>query len=641
VPELKFDRLSRHFRVGDTLVRALDEVSLRIEAGEFVAIMGQSGSGKSTLMNILGCLDRPTGGSYHIDGLDASACSGDELALLRRSTFGFVFQRYNLLPSATAAENVELPAVYAGLPRRQRRQRAQMLLTKLGLGDRLHHTPARLSGGQQQRVAIARALMNDPPVILADEPTGALDSVSGGEVMELLRELHREGRTVVIITHDEQVASAAERIIHLHDGRITQAAPGDAPGRAPTSPGRVRHAAGVLSEIGEAAKMALRALRANLFRTALTLFGMMIGVAAVITLVAAGSGSYAKVMAQVNAMGTDLLLVRPGAPGFRGDGDLVTMTPADAAAIGKLPLVSAVLPERSARETVRAGNVDYATTITGVWPSLSIVRDWRVAVGANIDEHDLLTHAPVALLGRSVVQRLFGAGENPVGHHVLIRNVPFEVIGIMDTKGASSWGVDQDDIVFIPLSTGLVRLFGGDHVNVITVKVRDLSRLDDAQAAVSSLLLARHRTDDFSIRNMTALLDMASTTRRTLTILLSIAAAISLIVGGVGVMNIMLMSVTERTREIGVRMATGARTRDIMLQFNTEAAVVCAIGGGIGVCLGLGAGFALLRLGVPIELSAMPAVFAFGSAFVTGILFGYLPARKAARLDPVAALAAE
>jgi macrolide transport system ATP-binding/permease protein len=640
---LELNDVHKHYTNGDTTVRALDGVSLAIHRGEFVAIMGQSGSGKSTLMNIIGCLDRPTVGSYLVLGKEAAHLSADELAALRRETFGFVFQRYNLLATATAGENVEIPSVYAGLSKQKRLQRASGLLQRLGLGDRTDHRPAELSGGQQQRVAIARALVNDPPVILADEPTGALDSKSGEEVLALLKELHAEGRTIVLITHAENVARHASRIVRIQDGQIFEDS-----GVAEKSTNEIIHngntnSSGVSlsASLQEALVTAWRSLRVNLFRTILTLLGIIIGVAAVVAMLAVGEGSRQKVMDRISAFGTNLMLIRPGAAGIRNTGDIITLVPEDAAAIKTLPNVKAALPERSSRMTVRYGNIDYQTSVQGTGEDFPSARDWKVAEGQFFHADDIKAYAPVVVLGRTVARTLFPDGRTPVGKYVLLRNVPFLVIGVMTEKGASPNGSDQDDVIFVPINTGLIRLFGKSYLSSITVKVANTTDIDATQASIEALLKARHRTEDFSVRNMASILQAAMETQDTFTLLLGTVAAISLLVGGIGVMNIMLVSVVERTREIGIRMATGARMRDILLQFNIEAAVVCAAGGVLGIVVGVVAGMVLRYTGMTVIFSVTPAVLAFVCASATGLIFGYLPARKAARLDPVVALASE
>lgn len=640
-PLLELKDLHRHYTSGDTVVRALDGVSLTVWQGEFIAIMGQSGSGKSTLMNIIGCLDTPTAGSYHVQGREASVLSSDELAALRRDTFGFIFQRYNLLATATAEENVEIPAIYAGMEKSARAEHARMLLDKLGMGDRTDHRPSQLSGGQQQRVAVARALMNDPPVILADEPTGALDSKSGEDVMGLLKQLHAEGRTIILITHDEQVAQHAERIIRIQDGKIQSEEGQEKPRAAAPSPVRRNaHAAG-LSDVAEAAKMALRSLRVNLFRTVLTLLGIVIGVAAVIIMLAIGDGSKEKLLDQITRMGTNLLHVRPGAPGVRGSGDVATLTAEDARAIAAMPNVVMTVPERSGRQTVRYGSLDSMIAIEGVGHQFPAARDWPVVRGGFFTQRDVEGYAPVAVIGQTVYENLFPDGRDPLGEYLLVKNVPFEIIGIMDEKGDMGWGGDQDDKVFVPYTTGIVRLFGRPYLGSITVKVDDVTAVDETEKATHTLMLQRHRVEDFSIRNSASFIEMATEAQNTLTILLGAVAAISLLVGGIGVMNIMLVSVTERTREIGIRMATGARIHDILLQFNTEAAVVCTVGGVLGVVLGFLGGVVLQWFAVSVAFSAFPAILAFSCAVMTGLIFGYLPARKAAHLDPVVALASE
>jgi len=642
VPVIELLSVSRIYTNGETVIRALDNVSLRIHSGEFVAIMGQSGSGKSTLMNIIGCLDRPSAGVYRVNGTDVINLTKDQLASLRREVFGFVFQRYNLLPSVSAAENVELPAIYAGASKKARAERASALLAQLGLGDRTGHRPTELSGGQQQRVSIARALMNGADVILADEPTGALDSRSGEEVLALLKDLHADGHTIVLITHDQKVADHAERVIQITDGRIINDSGADSNRQRSGQLQKQRdERVAWLSDLTEAVKMALRSLRTNIFRSALTLLGVVIGVAAVVAMLAIGNGSKQDVVQRIESMGSNLLLVFPGAPGTRPTGDVATLVTADAEALKDLPNVALVSPERSTRATVRYGNLDYQTNVTGVWPGYAAVQNWKMAVGGFITQEDVQGYAPVIVLGQSVAKNLFPDGENPIGQYILVKSIPFEVVGVLAGKGANAFGADTDNVVLVPLSTGYMRLFGKQYLNNINVKVENVAQVESTQAAIEILIKQRHGTEDFQVRSTSSLLETATATQNTLTVLLGSVAAISLVVGGIGVMNIMLVTVTERTREIGVRMATGARTANILLQFNTEALVVCGIGGIIGVALGFASGLLAQALGMKVIFTITPALLAFFSAFATGLLFGYLPARKAANLDPVVALASE
>ncbi|MDI3488937.1 MAG: macrolide transport system ATP-binding/permease protein [Thauera sp.] len=639
-PLIALQGITRSFRNGEVETQVLHGIDLEIYPGEFVAIVGASGSGKSTLMNILGCLDRPTSGTYRFMGEDVAGFDRDALARVRREAFGFVFQSYNLIGGATARENVEVPAVYSGMPPDERHQRASELLSTLGLAERIHHRPNQLSGGQQQRVSIARALMNGGRIILADEPTGALDSKSGAEVMKLLRELSAAGHTIVLITHEREVAEQAQRIIEIRDGRIVsdpgprrsqEPEPDFAPHIDRTSP---------LSDVVEATRTALRALRANLFRAILTLLGIVIGVASVIAMLAIGDGAKQKVIDQVSAMGTNLLTIRPGAPNTRGRDAPATLVIEDVQAIAELPNVLASVPEQGGTITVRTGNVDHRTSVNATSADYVVARNWAPAAGTFFSAEDEARYATVAVLGQTVARALFPAGDG-IGQFVLVNNIPFQVVGVMTPKGATPWGQDQDDIVFVPYTTGSLRITGQRFLRNVTVAVEDVAQIDDTQAEVTSLLLARHGVEDFQIRNMASVIDTVSETQNTLTILLGTVAAISLLVGGIGVMNIMLVSVTERTREIGIRMATGARMKNILQQFLIEALVVSAVGGLIGVAVGLGSAAIIARFGTAVQYSLTPVVLAFSCAFLTGLIFGYLPARKAARLDPVVALASE
>ncbi|MEY4564214.1 MAG: hypothetical protein RLZZ618_3491 [Pseudomonadota bacterium] len=642
VPLIDLRAVTKTYQSGELSTQVLHGIDLQIYEGEFVAIMGASGSGKSTLMNILGCLDKPTTGTYLFMGRDVSQFSRDELALLRRDDFGFVFQSYNLIATANAAENVEVPAMYSGLPADERHARAQMLLAELGLEGRLHHRPNQLSGGQQQRVSISRALMNGGRIILADEPTGALDSKSGADVMKLLAELSTRGHTVLLITHAREVADHAHRLIEIRDGNILSD-PGPAPASLtqqafvrPVVPREGSH----IGDMIEAARMALRSLRANLFRAALTLLGIVIGVGSVIAMLAIGDGAKQQVIDSISAMGSNLLLVRPGAPNQRGFTATATLVLPDVYAIDTVPNVLAAVPEQTSTATLRVGTSDVSTSVTGTSYKFPLARKWPVAKGSFFSEDDESSYATVAVLGQTVAQSLF-PDVDPVGQFVMVNNLLFQVVGVMSVRGASPNGNDQDDVVFVPYATSSLRLSGQRFLRNVTVAVDDVSQIDDTQAKVEALLTERHGVVDFQIRNMASIIEATEQTQNTMTILLGSIAAISLLVGGIGVMNIMLVSVTERTREIGIRMATGAREANIMQQFLIEAVVVSALGGAIGVVGGLAAAGVIGAFGTPVQFSLTPVLLAFGCAFATGLIFGYLPAQKAAKLDPVVALSAE
>ncbi|EST16484.1 ABC transporter family protein [Pseudomonas putida S610] len=636
---------------GTPKVDVLRGISLRIHPGEFVAIVGASGSGKSTLMNILGCLDRPTSGSYHFAGMDVAELGNDELAWLRREAFGFVFQGYHLIPSGSALENVEMPAIYAGIPAQERHARAAALLERLGLASRTANRPHQLSGGQQQRVSIARALMNGGHIILADEPTGALDSHSGKEVMALLDELASQGHVIILITHDRDVAARAHRVIEIRDGlMISDSA--DARDDTARHPGlqaddlRQRLDQGAQlrgawkGELVEALQAAWRIMWINRFRTALTLLGIVIGVASVVVMLAVGEGSKRQVMAQMAAFGSNILYLN-GKPATLGE-PAGTVTLDDVAAIGELPQVKHVMPVIGEKLMVRQNNTSQVFYVGGNNTWFEDIFNWPVVEGSFFSRADEAGAAAVAVIGQKVREKMLGDHANPIGQYLLIGNVPFQVIGILAGKGASSGDQDSDGRIVVPYSAAAIRLFGHRDPDYITIAARDSTQVNATEAAIDHLLRQRHQgRHDFELTNDAALIQAEARTQNSLSLMLGAIAAISLLVGGIGVMNIMLMTVRERTREIGIRMATGARQGDIMRQFLSEAVMLSMVGGLSGIVLALvvGAGLMLADIAVAFALPAM--LGAFTCAVITGIVFGFMPARKAARLDPVKALTSE
>jgi macrolide transport system ATP-binding/permease protein len=692
-PIIRVSNVTRTYHVGDVDVHALRGINLVVEPGEFIAIMGSSGSGKSTLMSLLGCLDRPSSGEYYLEGVNVARLMEPELARIRSERLGFVFQSFNLLARTSAIENVALPLFYAAAgtsSRAERTERARAALKLLGLADRERNTPGQLSGGQQQRVAIARALINNPILLLADEPTGNLDTRNSHEIMETLQSLNRErGVTIIVVTHEPDIATYTDRVITMRDGQVISderksavrrplAVPtGESPA-AWSQPAAAADSAGTVRAFAlMIVAAALQALARNKMRSALTMLGVFIGVAALIAMVAVGQGANDAVRKQIESLGTNLLVVVPGATtmgGMRsGQGSASTLTVVDAEALRReAPAVGSVSYLIRQSGQVQYANQNWTTNIQGVSANYPPTTNWQIMDGRGISREDVTSAALVVVLGQTVARQLFGTDKSPIGAVIQVKSTPLRVIGLFASKGQTAYGTDQDDLVMIPFTTAERKVLGVaapslqqaplnwvylptpnpynlqqrlmGYVNQIYVQATDAAEVQPAVSQVTDILMRRHRirpseVNDFTVRNLSQIAETAESSSRIMALLLAAVASISLIVGGIGIMNILLVSVTERTREIGLRMAIGARRAHVLLQFLAESVILSVTGGIAGIIVGVVFSETISLVAgwpAPISLAAIAGGFLFSAA--VGIFFGYYPARKAASLDPIEAL---
>ena len=644
---IEISKVNKFFGQGENRVHVLKDIDLAIKRGDFVAIIGQSGSGKTTLMNTLGCLDTPTSGTYRIDGIETSGLSANALAWVRGRKLGFIFQRYNLLTSLTALDNVALPAVYTGLNHQARTERAKELLGRLGLSDKLANLPYQLSGGQQQRVSIARALMNGAEVILADEPTGALDSKSGEVVMGILKDLHRDGQTIILVTHDHQIASYADRIIEIKDGIIvsdTRRGPEveDFSYKNPVDE-NVNPIAFYRDQFIEAFKMSIQAIMAHKLRSLLTMLGIIIGIASVVSVVALGRGSQERIMANISSMGTNTINIYPGTGfGDRNRGRVRSLTVSDSELLARQSYLVSSTPSTSTSGNLAFGNQTLTASLNGVNEQFFDVRGLKLARGRLLTPDDITDVASVVVIDDNTRNKLFRNGTDPLGQVLIFRRQPLTVIGVTQAQESAFGAADQLNL-WSPYTTVMSKITGEHHISSIIVRVSDQVSSQVAEKNLTDLLTVKHGRTDFFTQNTDSIKRTVESTTQTMTLLISSIALISLVVGGIGVMNIMLVSVTERTREIGVRMAIGAKRFNILEQFLIEAVLLCIIGGLAGIALSgvVGILFNALAAGFSMSFSTASIFLALACSTFIGVAFGFMPARNASLLNPIDALSYE
>lgn len=680
--------------IGQTQI--LRGINLYIQKGEFVAIIGQSGSGKTSLLNIIGTLDEPSSGSYVFANYEVTKLNSDEKSRLRREKIGFIFQRYNLLSLMSAKENVALPAVYAGVSSQKRDERAKELLANLELADKFNSKPNELSGGQQQRVSIARALMNGGDLILADEPTGALDSKSGVMVLDILQRLNSQGHTIVLVTHDPTIAAKAGRIIEIKDGEIIKDSLNLSPCHSEHSeestsnkenskssvdsslsakaqndkngenlaqslklkensaqkvqipltamPQEIKTYHLLKNQIIECLKIAYSSILAHKLRSLLTMLGIIIGIASVVSVVALGLGSQKQILESISRLGTNTIEVRGG----RGFGDIrsgkVKLALSDLYALKSLPQLESVEAQDGTSSIATYGNISLSAKMEGGGVSIFSIKGLNLGTGRFFNESEVSNADNVAVIDDNGRKRLFDGflPEQIIGKTIICNKQPFKIIGILE-KDSRRPDTDITVRIYTPYTTLRNKITGSRVVEQIIAKVRDdASPALAEEAMVRTLEIKRGKKDFFTI-NSDSIRQSIEENMATMTLLITCIAVIALVVGGIGVMNIMIVSVSERIREIGIRMAIGARKEDILFQFLIEAVMICMMGAvlGVGLCALIVFAFNSVSTDFLMIVSSGSVVLGLASSVLIGLIFGFFPAKNAANLNPINALSKE